>query len=476
MKKSAFAIIALLACAGAAGAQPSVVPAGSWAGTGNWTRGGGPEPFSLSIEVRGRRAVVALAPGHSSRTEVAARVWGGRVRLTLPGRPWPLVLDGRVRGRALAGTLRQGPVAGRFRLRRRAPIEGATLGLYRIGTRPLGIVQGFGPRESIAFEQDEIRALYPASGRGRYVVGAGLSVRNPTVGTASFTSTGAVFRGEQATRVPLRQEEVWVRSGSAYLGCTLTIPPEVAGGRRPAVAFAHGAGEAPRRFNSFQSTYLNHLGLVTLSCDKRGVAQSGGVYPGEFPGVPAVDQYARDVQAQARFLAALPEVDPARVGIAGVSQAGWIMPLAASRETAIRFMIGIVSPTLTQGQTDLWANLNAQGQEPPTRTDEDMEAEVRASAPSGVDPMPSIRALRIPAIWLFGGKDRIVPSRLCVERLDPVAREPGRDFTYRVFPGGTHGLLFTENGLIAEQARSNRFVAGYYTTIRDWLAARGLTA
>ena len=90
--------------------------------------------------------------------------------------------------------------------------------------------------------------------------------------------------------------------------------------------------------------------------------------------------------------------------------------------------------------------------------------------------MPSIRALRIPAIWLFGGKDRIVPSRLCVERLDPVAREPGRDFSYRVFPGGTHGLLFTENGLIAEQARSNRFVAGYYTTIRDWLAARGLTA
>ena len=223
------------------------------------------------------------------------------------------------------------------------------------------------------------------------------------------------------------------------------------------------------------STYLNDLGLVTLSCDKRGVAQSGGAYPGEFPGVPAVDQYARDVQAQARFLAGLAEVDPARVGIAGVSQAGWIMPLAATRETAIRFMLGIVSPTLTQGQTDHWANLNAQGQAPPTRTDEDMEAEVRATAPSGVDPMPAIRAMRIPAIWLFGGKDRIVPSRLCVERLDPVAREPGRDFTHRVFPGGTHGLLFTANGLIDEQARSSRFVEGYFTTIRDWLAARGLT-
>ncbi|MGH3100594.1 MAG: alpha/beta hydrolase family protein, partial [Thermoleophilia bacterium] len=329
MKKPAVAIIVVLACAGAAGAQPSAEPAGSWAGSVQFTKVGGPEPFSMSLELRGRRAVVALGPGHASRAEVAARISGSRVRLTLPGRPWKLALDGRVRKGRLVGTLRQGPVRGRFQLRRRAPIEGATLGLYRIGTRPLGIVQGFAPRESIDYERDEIRALYQ-SRRGRYVVGAGLSTRNPTVGTASFTSSGAVFRGERATRVLLRQEEVWVRSGRAYLACTLTIPPEGTGGRRPALAFAHGAGEASRRFNSILATYLNHLGFVTLSCDKRGVAQSGGVYPGEFPGVPAVDQYARDVEAQARFLAAQPEVDPARIGISGASQAGWIMPLAAS--------------------------------------------------------------------------------------------------------------------------------------------------
>jgi dienelactone hydrolase len=222
--------------------------------------------------------------------------------------------------------------------------------------------------------------------------------------------------------------------------------------------------------------YANHLGLVTLICDKRGVSQSGGTYPGEFPGTPAVDQYARDTEAQARFLAAQPEVDPAKVGVAGGSQAGWIMPLAASREPAIRFMLGLVSPTLTQTQTDLWANLNSQGQTLPTQTDEQMEAEVRASPPNGVDPLPSIRAMRIPAFWIYGGKDRVVPSRLCVERLDPVAKEPGRDFTYRIFPGGTHGLILTANGLIAEQAESNRFVEGLFPAIREWLAARGLTA
>jgi uncharacterized protein len=472
MKKSAVAIIAVLVCAAGAAAQPAAGPSGSWAGTAQLTRVGGPQPYAISLELRGGRAVVSMDSGHAARTEAPARISGARVRVTLPGRPWPLTLEGRVRKGVLAGTLRQGPVRGRFRLRRRAPIEAGTLGLYRIGARPLAFVQGLGPRESILYDEGEIRALYP-TGRSRYAVGAGLATRNPTVGTASFSGGAAVFRGERAERVPLRQEEVWVRSGRAYLGCTLTIPP--GSGRRPGLTFAHGAGEAPRRFNTFHERYANHLGLVTLSCDKRGVAQSGGDYPGEFPSTPAVDQYARDVQAQARFLAAQPEVDPARVGLAGVSQAGWIMPLAATREPAIRFMVGFVAPTLTQGETDHWANLNSQGQAPPTRTDEDMEAEVRAAGPSGVDPMPAIRALRVPALWLFGGKDRTVPSRLCVERLEPVAREAGRDFTYRVFPGGTHGLILTANGLIAEQERSSRFVEGLHATLREWFTARGLT-
>ena len=108
-------------------------------------------------------------------------------------------------------------------------------------------------------------------------------------------------------------------------------------------------------------------------------------------------------------------------------------------------MIGIVPPTLTQGQTDHWANLNAQGQAPPTRTDEDMEAEVGATT-AGSRPAAGDQGDEDPGDLALRRQGRIVPSRLCVERLDPVTREPGRDFTYRVFPGGTHGLLFTANG------------------------------
>ena len=256
------------------------------------------------------------------------------------------------------------------------------------------------------------------------------------------------------------------------LACTLTIPPGT--GRRTAVAFAHGGGPALRTFVAFQAAHLQRLGLITLACDKRGIGQSGGRYPGDLATSPTIDALARDVEAQARFLAAQPEVDPARVGVMGGSQAGWVMPLAASREPAIRFVVGLVPPTVTQGETDLFAQLSGQGQSPPTRTEAEVLAEVRAAGPSGFDPLPSIRALRIPALWLFGGVDKVVPTRLCVERLEPVAREPGRDFTYAVFPGGGHGLVQTANGLLAEQDRSDRFVPGLHTTIADWLRARGL--
>jgi uncharacterized protein len=471
--KPLIALIGAVVCTGGAAAQPTALPSGAWSGSAELTRGGGTlQPFAMSVEVRGRRATVSLGTGHPARTEIAARLSRGRIRLTLPGRPWRLTLDGRVRGRVVSGTFRQGPLRGRFRLRRGAPLDAGALGLYRFPDgSPLGAVAALGPWVAFRFEQSEIRGLY-RTGRGRFAIGAGLSTRNPSAGTAVFGANHLVWNGERAERVALRQEEVWVRSGQALLACTLTIPPGE--GRRPALAFAHGAGQATRSFNSSIARYANHLGLVTLSCDKRGIAQSGGRYPGEFPSEEAVDQYARDVAAQVRFLGAQPEVDPARVGVAGASQAGWIMPPAAVREPRIRFVIGLVPPTLTQGETDLWADLNDQGRSPPSRSDAEMEAEVRRAGPSGVDPMPSIRAMRVPAIWLFGGKDRTVPSRLCIERLDPLTREPGRDFTYVNFPGGTHGLIKTENGLLAEAARSNRIVDGLWPTVRDWLRARGL--
>jgi dienelactone hydrolase len=211
-----------------------------------------------------------------------------------------------------------------------------------------------------------------------------------------------------------------------------------------------------------------------LAYDKRGIGQSGGAYPGESPTDVAIDLLARDATAAARFLAAQPEVDPRRVGLAGHSQAGWIAPLAASREQAIRFLVLFSAPAVTAGESDLYQDLTGQGEQAARMSDAAVDAEVVRRGPSGIDPMPAVRALTIPALWLYGGRDRHIPARLSEQRLAPLAAETGRDFTVRDFPGANHALVETTTGLTSEMLRSQTYAPGLFTVLGDWLRAHRL--
>jgi dienelactone hydrolase len=469
------ALVLLLAAAGPSAAR-APTPTGTWTGTFSVPRGG--QAVAITVELRSSSAVVSAADGHPVQTVVAARRSPGRLRFALPGRPSAMVFDGGLSGRSIRGSVRQGAVRGTFELRRGPGAELGAPGLYALdGGRHLVVADGAFGRNAILLDAGELHLL-TRSGRGRYAIGAGLGDATPA-GTASFERGGAMWspsdgRSERAARVAWRQEEVRVRSGDATLGCTLTIPP--GSGPRPAVAFAHGSGPAYRYYVQTWASFFATAGMVTLACDKRGIGQSSGLYPGEAASERNIDRYARDAEAQARFLAAQPEVDDARIGLSGASQAGWIMPLAASREPAIRWLVLLVSPTVTQGESDLWGDLTGQGDSPPSQSAAAMEAEIRRAGPNGFDPLPAIRSLRVPALWLFGALDMHVPTRLSVERLDPVAREPGRDLSYVVFPRGAHHLIDTSTGLNSDLARSRRYVEGLFPTIRAWLDARRISA
>lgn len=241
----------------------------------------------------------------------------------------------------------------------------------------------------------------------------------------------------------------------------------------PAVALAHGSGPTPRETNSILTSFFVSRGLAVLAYDKRGIGQSGGRFPGEAASTSNLDRYAKDAAAAARFLAAQPEIDRSRIGLSGASQAGWIMPLAAAREPAISFLVILVGPTVTQGESDNWGSLTGQGSRDPGDLAE-LERQVRQTGPSGFDPMPSIRALRIPAVWIYGGKDLNVPTRLCVERLDPLTHDTGRDFSYVVYPRAAHSLLESDHGLTEELARSSHYPKALWPAIDRWLADRGL--
>jgi pimeloyl-ACP methyl ester carboxylesterase len=99
---------------------------------------------------------------------------------------------------------------------------------------------------------------------------------------------------------------------------------------------------------------------------------------------------------------------------------------------------------------------------------------VLQAGPAGVDPMPWIRQLRIRSLWVYGGRDMHIPTRLSVQRLEPLVGEPGRDFTIRVYPNANHALVETQTGLTAEMLRSDTFAPGMFGQVGDWLRARGL--
>jgi len=441
----------------------STSSAGWW--TGRYTLAG---PGTLTVQLKGERATVALGLGHAGVQVVPARVDGNSVQFSLPGRPAPLVFEGSIAGNRLTGTVRQGALRGTFRASRGESRPLVSAGLYGA----LSVVDDpYGPERLVNLDSGAVNALYPSG--AAFAIGSGFATRAPTRGVARFDVAGGVVAGTPLRRQATRQLEVRFRSDDAILAGTLTLP--ASRGPHAAVVFVTGSGETTRAYlPELQGLFVRN-GVAVLAYDKRGIGQSGGFYPGESPTPTTIDLLARDAAAAVRFLARQPEIDRSRVGLAGHSQAGWIMPLTALRTPAVHFVVVFSGPAVTADETDLYQNLTGQGERHQTESDAAIDAQVIAAGRSGVDPMPWIGKLRIPVLWVYGGRDEHVPPRLSVQRLEPVAREPGRDFSIRVFPKANHALVETKTGLTSEMLRSDRFAPGMFAFVRGWLRAHRLT-
>jgi dienelactone hydrolase len=348
----------------------------------------------------------------------------------------------------------------------------AATGSVRLYGDSLAVVEDpYGPPRLVDLAAGRVHALYPV-GRS-FALGSGFATPTPTRGRIGFDARSARLGGRRVPLLALRSIPVRFRSDGATLAGTLLIPP--GSGRRAAVAYVTGSGPTTREYLPELQALLLPEGVAVLAYDKRGVGASGGSYPGESPTEPTIDQLARDAAAAARFLAGRPEIDPGRVGLAGHSQAGWIMPLAATREPAIRFLVTFSGPAVTADENDLYQTLAGEGDRPQRLTDAAIDAQVERAGPGGVDPVPSIAALRIPALWLYGALDHVVPPRLSAKRLAPFVAEPGRDFTVWTFPRANHALVETKTGLTSGMLRSDRYARGMFQRVGAWLRAHGLS-
>jgi hypothetical protein len=226
---------------------------------------------------------------------------------------------------------------------------------------------------------------------------------------------------------------VHFRCAGATLAGTVYLPES--GDRHPGVVWVHGAGETPRlTWGGSLLTGLVHTGVVVLSYDKRGVGESEGeCCPGD---TGHFNLLTADAAGAVATLRGLPDVDPARVGLVGASQAGWIAPRAAVDSHAA-FMALAASPTIPERTSNLYEQLSA-GKEGDL-TPREISARLRDEGSQGYDPKPDLSAMTMPGLWEFGTADDHTPFTESVQVLRGL--KSGHDFTVLVFPGAGHGLL-----------------------------------
>jgi dienelactone hydrolase len=224
-------------------------------------------------------------------------------------------------------------------------------------------------------------------------------------------------------------------STGANLSYALDLP--AGPGPFPAFVMGHGSGRVTKDDVRILSGRLVAEGYAVLRYDKRGVGDSTGVYSnvGVFNSESMISLLADDMAAGVRFLRTRPEIDGRRIGLVGVSQAGWIMPLAA-RRADVRCMVLIVGPTVSVGVENYYSDL-AEG----TATGYDeMSAQLATyPGPHGYDPRPHLEALSTPGLWILGAEDRSIPTRETVAILQELARA-GRPYRWVVYEGVGHNL------------------------------------
>lgn len=315
------------------------------------------------------------------------------------------------------------------------------------------------------------------------------------------------------------EEPVHVVNGSIELAGTLVLPRGPA--PHPAVVLFHGSG--PQRRDLFTARWFATEGFAALAYDKRGVGESTG----DFRQVPFME-LCDDGLAAIKYLKSRKDLDAKRIGVWGLSQGGWLGPLAASRSADIAFVIAVSGPGVSPGEQmivyyanelrdeglpekdvqeasavrrDIWSYMETgQGYEKAkvqldrahtkpwfskAKSQQDdsfstLPTPAERNKPVGrsllwfqqeavYDPVPALRALHVPALFLFGDQDRLIPVAQSVAILTRVlAEDSHHDFTIREFPNDDHQLRLEtgeHNGAVDPQ---------YLKAMHDWLASRVL--
>jgi pimeloyl-ACP methyl ester carboxylesterase len=338
----------------------------------------------------------------------------------------------------------------------------------------------------------------------------------------SACSTGKIdFGGLSGQRIALDVKEATFRSHGTVLAGRLVMPQ----GQEPVpiVVLLHGSEQTSALTDySLQTFFLQRMlpaeGLGAFVYDKRGTGRSGGHYTQDY------SLLADDAVAALRKARQLAGARVGRIGYQGGSQAGWVAPLAANRTSAdfVIVCFGLAVNVIDEDQEGVELQMREKGYPPEViakalevagaaeavfesdfksgfrKLDEmrarygsapwykdvhgdyaffvlqqESDAKLRALAPQfdwhtpfHYDPMPALRAAKVPQLWILGGEDYEAPSAETRRRIKSLIAG-GLPFTLAYYPGAEHGMTLFETG--ADGSRiSTRYAPGYLRMISDF--------
>ena len=251
----------------------------------------------------------------------------------------------------------------------------------------------------------------------------------------------------------ITRRDITFTSEGVILAGTLISPSDP----QAAIVLVHGSGQE-KRMTQFAKRLAAH-GITVLTYDKRGVGESGGIYAGPEVGTNNVDSInlsllAKDASAAVNKMHEV--VMDLPVGLVGFSQAGWVIPIAATLNPSVDFMVVFSGPTITSLE-QLRFQFHTNGD--PNYWENHSEAEAREHIKndpdrfqfSPTDPKHSLSKLAIPGLWLYGAKDIQVPAQLCIEQLNQLKGE-GKPFDYRLYSNLGHNTASASDETPVEHA------------------------
>ncbi len=499
--------------------------------------GGGADDLSASV----------LSSQPRPLTVAAARAADSTLALTLVGGRDTFDLRGTWAGDTVTGSMTARQSTGTFMLLRIAQVNPALYDEYaggyelepgrmvfvRRGDRLASKAPFVVERSWLQFVEStgRTRLLFPSSqseffAGSAYTLPAPVTLRVKFVRDGSGRVTGMHWREANDTAEVYaartnryRAEEVRFASGDVSLAGRLLIP--AGPGPHPGVVLLPGGpGPSNRNDNYFAvADLLSAAGFATLAFEKRG----NGASMGDWRRASYAD-LAGDAVAAVQFLRRRPDLDARCVGLWGISESGWIAPLAARASSDVAFVAVVGASGLPHADLDLalldralraegaldsvafraialersiveyartrrnWRNTRAAldtiraaswGHHSIIGTHTSYDFPVSEdhwfwslySADAGYDPLPALRELRVPLLAVWGEFDPAAPPDLNVPSFER-ARAGRSDSAFRlvVVPRGDHVLWEFPTANTSNFHLVRRFVPEYFDMLRTWFA------